>query len=87
MFYLLSPRKGQIILQDLILDYENSRLLLQKRIHELNQQLRNTSLQTIERELLTARRDMLSKEHTELLLVIADMRRHLTQTSQKGVHS
>ena len=73
-------------MQDLISDYENSRLLLQKRIHELNQQLRNTSLQTIERELLTARRDMLSKEHTELLFVIADMHKHLAQTSQKGVH-
>ncbi|MDE6005666.1 MAG: hypothetical protein K2G88_09810 [Oscillospiraceae bacterium] len=64
-------------MQDLIKNYENCRLLLQSRIYELNKLLRNNTLQTIERQTLTTRRDMLVTERTELSLAIIDMRKHI----------
>ena len=64
-------------MQELIANYENCRLLLQSRIYELNKLLRNNTLQSIERQVLTARRDMLTTERTELSLVILDMKKHL----------
>ena len=66
-----------IFLQELIANYENCRLLLQSRIYELNKLLRNNTLQTIERQVLTARRDMLTTERTELSMMILDMKKHL----------
>lgn len=71
-------------MQDLINDYEHCRLLLQRRIYELNKLLRNDALQTIERQTLTARRDMLMTERTELLLAIIDMRKHLKKEEFYG---
>ncbi|MBD5143392.1 MAG: hypothetical protein HDT22_07275 [Ruminococcus sp.] len=64
-------------MQELIANYENCRLLLQSRIYELNKLLRNNTLQTIERQVLTARRDMLTTERTELSMMILDMKKHL----------
>ena len=64
-------------MQDLIKNYEHCRLLLQNRIYELNKLLRNNTLQTIERQTLTARRDMLTTERTELSLAILDMKKHV----------
>ncbi|MDE5883488.1 MAG: hypothetical protein K2H29_00170 [Oscillospiraceae bacterium] len=64
-------------MQDLIADYENSRQMLQKRIQELNCLLKNQTFQTMEREHLAARRDMLCKERDDIIHLMADMQKHL----------
>ncbi|MBR1527846.1 MAG: hypothetical protein IJ642_00930 [Oscillospiraceae bacterium] len=62
---------------DLIYEYEETRFQLQKRIYELNKQLRKDTLMTIEREKLIARRDMLARERCELLDMIIELKKHL----------
>ncbi len=62
---------------DLIFDYENTRYQLHLRIKKLNQLLKSESLPTIERESLTVRRDLLSRERLELLENIMEMQKHL----------
>ncbi|MDE6729213.1 MAG: hypothetical protein K2J71_00350 [Oscillospiraceae bacterium] len=64
-------------MQDLIADYEISRQMLQKRIETLNCLLKHQTFQTIEREQLLARRDMLCKERDDITHLITDMRKHL----------
>lgn len=64
-------------MQNLIADYESCRMHLQRRIYELNTLLQNDNLQTIERETITVRRDLLVKERMELTCAVIDMRRHL----------
>ena len=62
---------------DLILDYEKTRYQLHVRIKKLNRLLKSESLLTIERERLTVRRDLLSRERLELLENIMEMQKHL----------
>ena len=62
---------------DLIYHYQETRFQLQKRIYELNKILRNEMLMTMEREKLTARRDMLARERCELLDNIIELKKHL----------
>lgn len=62
---------------DLIESYEKTGFQLQNRISELNGILRDKSLQTIEREKLTARRDMLSRERSEIVADLIEMKQHL----------
>ncbi len=63
----------------LIEDYEQTRFQLQRRIYELNKLLRDDNLRTMEREKLIARRDLLTRERSELLEDILEMRRHLSK--------
>ena len=62
---------------DLIYDYEQTRYQLQKRISRLERLLKNENLLTMERESLTARRDLLVTERYELLNSINEMKKHL----------
>jgi len=62
---------------DLIYDYEQTRYQLQKRISQLERLLKNENLLTMERESLTARRDLLVTERYELLNSINEMKKHL----------
>ena len=64
---------------DLICDYEQARYQLQKRIFYLERLLRNEDLLTMERETLTARRDLLAMERLEMLNSINEMKKHLTK--------
>ena len=70
---------------DLIQNYELSRSQLQQRICELNALLKNPSLQTIEREKLTLRRDMLYTERRELVEDILQMKQHLGKEERSYV--
>lgn len=79
---------------DLIYDYEQTRYQLQKRITRLERLLRNENLLTMERENLTARRDLLMTERFELLNSINEMKKHLRKeelsdeicTAHTGTH-
>lgn len=70
---------------DLIDDYEQTRFQLQKRIYQLNKILKTESLRTMEKERLTARKDLLTRERTELLNSILDMRKHLKEEEKQHV--
>lgn len=68
-----------MILLRMIKEYETTRLLLQKRMHELNAILANPELKSKEREQLTMRRDLLVTERIELLHVIREMYKHMNR--------
>lgn len=64
-------------MRKMILDYRKSRGQVQKRIRELNAQLKSGKLMNAERENVKQRRDMLQYESIDMLHIIKEMESHL----------
>lgn len=65
-------------MQNMIRDYETSRIALQRRIRELNRALRDDTLMHRDRERLTQRRDLLVDETIDMLHILNELRSHCT---------
>ncbi len=63
-------------MQTMIKEYERGRVLLSKRIRELNSQLTADELGNKERDKLTLRRDLLVAERIDMLHAIVSMQAH-----------